>query len=400
MARNIRNNQLEHRANRLKLPIAKKPVFVRIGPGISLGYRRNQTAGTWVLRVADGKGGARTTAIAHADDYADADEQSFLTFFQAQEKVKSMARATSDGRVLKPITVGEAAANYLQVLSVKNARTAYDTRLRLEKHFLPKFREKPVANLTKTMLDNWLASLVVKSSDAEDTRKSKDSANRVLSMVKALLNHAMRDHSHGLKDDSPWRLVKPFNQVSKPRDVRYTEEEVRRIIWGAKDESAANLIRAAFLTGVRYGEMIESLVSGVDLTAKTWTVRGKTGQRSILLQKSAVEFFERLIDGRASDDFLFVRADGRRWKKSDQTRPFKEALFAAGLSTEGSLYALRHTYISIAIEGAVPLTVIAKNCGTSVGMIEKTYAKLLDKAVRDFIEKGAPSLVQTINNNI
>ncbi|MGO9418838.1 MAG: site-specific integrase, partial [Roseiarcus sp.] len=157
MARNIRNNQLEHRANRLKLPIAKKPVFVRIGPGISLGYRRNQTAGTWVLRVADGKGGARTTAIAHADDYADADEQSFLTFFQAQEKVKSMARATSDGRVLKPITVGEAAANYLQVLSVKNERTAYDTRLRLEKHFLPKFSEKPVANLTKTMLDNWLA---------------------------------------------------------------------------------------------------------------------------------------------------------------------------------------------------------------------------------------------------
>ena len=80
-----------------------------------------------------------------------------------------------------------------------------------------------MANLTKTMLDRWLASLVVKSNDAEDTRKSKDTANRVLSMVKALLNHAMRDRSHGLKDDAPWRLVKPFNQVSKPRDIRYTE---------------------------------------------------------------------------------------------------------------------------------------------------------------------------------
>jgi len=217
MARNIRSNQLEHRANRLKLPIAKKPVFVRIGPGISLGYRRNQTAGTWVLRVADGKGGGVTSAIGHADDYDDADGQSFLTFFEAQERAKSVARKTTEGRIFKPITVGEAAANYLQVLSVKNERTAYDTRLRLEKHFLPKFREKPVANLTKTMLDNWLASLVVKSYDTEDTRKSKDSANRVLSMVKALLNHAIRDQSHGLKDDSPWRLVKPFGQVSKPR---------------------------------------------------------------------------------------------------------------------------------------------------------------------------------------
>ena len=47
-----------------------------------------------------------------------------------------------------------------------------------------------------------------------------------------------------------------------------------------------------------------------------------------------------------------------------------------------------------AIEGGVPLTVIAKNCGTSVRMIEKTYAKLLDKAVRDFIERGTPSLAR------
>ena len=156
-------------------------------------------------------------------------------------------------------------------------------------------------------------------------------------MVKALLNHAMRDQSHGLKDDFAWRLVKPFNQVSKPRNVRYTDEEVGKIISSAKDELAADLIKAAFLTGARYGEIAEARVSSVDLAARTWTVQGKTGHRAILLQKSAVEFFERLIDARALDDFLFLRAGGRRWKKSDQTRPFKEALSTAGLSTEGSI---------------------------------------------------------------
>ena len=45
MARRVRNSVLEARSNRLKQPVAKKPVFVRIGPGLSLGYRRNQTAG-------------------------------------------------------------------------------------------------------------------------------------------------------------------------------------------------------------------------------------------------------------------------------------------------------------------------------------------------------------------
>jgi integrase len=257
---------------------------------------------------------------------------------------------------------------------------------------LKKFSDTPVANLTKTMLDSWLASMVVKADNPEDIRKSKDSANRVLSMVKALLNHAIRDQSHGLKDDTPLRLVKPFGQVSKPRDIRYTNEEVLKLINSVDDPSVASLIRAAFLTGARYGEMVESLVSSVDFAAKTWTVRGKTGGRTILLQKSAVEFFEHLIDGRAAEEYLFLRSDGRRWKKSSQTRPFKEALLAAGLPEKGSIYALRHTYISFSIEGGVPLNVIAKNCGTSVRMIEKTYAKLLNDKERAFIEKGTPSL--------
>ena len=55
-------------------------------------------------------------------------------------------------------------------------------------------------------------------------------------------------------------------------------------------------------------------------------------------------------------------------------------------------FALRHTYVSHAIEGGVPLNVIADNCGTSVRMIEKTYAKILAEKRRDFIERGTPSL--------
>jgi hypothetical protein len=73
MARRTRAAPLETRTSRLKLPIAKKPIFVKIGPGASLGYRRNQTVGTWVLRVADGKRGNWTKSIGAADDFADAD---------------------------------------------------------------------------------------------------------------------------------------------------------------------------------------------------------------------------------------------------------------------------------------------------------------------------------------
>jgi integrase len=393
MARKIRNSLLENRTQRLKLPVAKKPVFVRIGPGISLGYRRNQTAGTWVLRVADGQGGARTAAIGFADDHDAADGQKVLHYWQAQDRAKAAARAESGVPGSQPPTVRPVAETYLQWLTAKNGRTAADTRGRLEKHFLLKFGDRPVTSLTKTILDAWLASMVVKSDDAERVRQSKDSANRVLSMVKALLNHAIRDPAYGLIDDSAWRLVRPFHGVSKPRDIRYTDEEVRRLVDMAADQAVARLLTGAFLTGARYGELVGARVAQFDARAKTLRVNvGKTGARTIILQSSAADFLSKIAEVRDPQDFLFVRSNGSQWKKSDQTRPIKDALKSAGLSAEGSIYALRHTYISRAIEGGVPLNIIADNCGTSVRMIEKTYAKILSEKRREFIELGAPSL--------
>jgi integrase len=393
MAWRVRNSVLETRSNRLKLRVAKKPVFVRIGPGLSLGYRRNQTAGTWVIRVANGRGGSRTAAIGFADDHDEADGHRFLDYWQAQERAKIAARRQGGAPGAEPLPVRLAAETYLDWLTAKNPRTAADTRGRLNLHFLRKFGDQSILSLTKTMLDKWLASMVAKSDDPERTRQSKDSANRVLSMVKALLNHAMRDQSNGLTNDSAWRFVKPFHGVSKPRDIRYTNEEVRRLVDNAGDIALANLITGAYLTGARYGELAEARNSHFDARTKTLRVNvGKTGTRTIILQTSAADLFKRLAASRSPEDFLFVRTDGSRWKRSDQTRPTKDALKMAGLPLDGSIYALRHTYVSHAIEGGVPLNVIAENCGTSVRMIEKTYAKILAEKRRDFIERGAPAL--------
>lgn len=394
MARKIRGNDLENRTRRLRLPAARKPVFVRIGPGLSLGYRRNQTAGTWVLRVADGRGGATAVAIGHADDYDPADGCNFLDFWQAQDRAKARARnGGSADSVTRPLTVQQAADVYLAWLSAKNPRTAADTVGRLTKHFLPIFGGRAVGSLTKTLLDRWLSSMVSKADDPEKVRRSKDSANRVLSMVKALLNHAVRDPANGITDDSAWRLVKPFHGVAKPRDVRYTDDEVRRLVGAASGNATADLIRGAYLSGARYGELASALVSHFDPRAKTLRVNvGKTGARTIILQSGAIDFFAGLAGDRGGGAYLFRRNDGSRWKRSDQTRPIKEALRAAKLPEEGSLYALRHTYISRAIEGGVPLNIIADNCGTSIRMIEKTYAKVLAEKRREFIELGAPVL--------
>ena len=93
MPRRIRASNLETRTSRLGLPTAKKPIFVRVSPGVGLGYRRNRTAGTWVVRVADGEGGNWTEAIGVADDYDEANGETTLDYWQAQDKAKARAAA-------------------------------------------------------------------------------------------------------------------------------------------------------------------------------------------------------------------------------------------------------------------------------------------------------------------
>src|SRR5947207_15059264 len=89
MARSTRSSTLETRAARLRLPIAKKPVFVKIAPGVGLGYRRNGTGGTWVARVADGKGAHWTKASGNADDFDHPDGTARLDYWQPQHPART-----------------------------------------------------------------------------------------------------------------------------------------------------------------------------------------------------------------------------------------------------------------------------------------------------------------------
>jgi integrase len=393
MPRRIRSHSLETRSQRHKLPVSKKPLFVRIAPGISLGYRKNQVVGKWVVRVANGLGGSWMTSIGIADDHDNADGKTIFDFWQAQEAAKEKANKDSNQTSNTPITVREAVENYLIVQKGENPRTAADTKGRLEKHFLPQFGSQPVSAITKSALEQWLASLIRQSEDPEVVRRSKDTANRVLTMVKAALNHALRDDNNEIKNDTAWRLVKPYKDAGKPRPTRYTPEEVRKLINNAPNIATANLITAAYLTGARYGELTECRIGDLDLSAGTLQIRvGKTGPRNIILQTDAVRYLSTLITGRDPNDYLLVKSDGSRWKRSEQTRPFAETLQRSGLPSNGTLYGLRHSHISVSIEGGVPLNLIGENCGTSVRMIEKTYAKILDEHRRNFIENGAPRL--------
>ena len=116
MARRVLARRLETGTQRLRFPHPPQAarVFTTIGPGIAIGYRRNTSAGTWVLRVTDGKGGNWTKAIGFADDFADAGGN-VLTWWQAVEKSLRLVRGTDD-EAGRPATVAEVLTAYEQDL--------------------------------------------------------------------------------------------------------------------------------------------------------------------------------------------------------------------------------------------------------------------------------------------
>jgi integrase len=374
------------------MKVRKKPYFVSLGNGLSLGYRRNKNGnGTWVFRRSNGKGGMETKAIGAADDYRDADDNEILTYVQAQTRVLAMGnpnRKPAPGTM----TVEQAFYGYLPSLRGRNQRSANLTEGRVKKHVFPTLGSKKVVDLTTTELDTWLSSVVKKSPDKEVVRKSQDSANRVLSMVKAFLNHAQRDVSNGIPSDDAWRKVKAFHGVAKAREVRYSPEEAKLLISNAETTEFEDLLTGAYLTGGRYEELTDARVKHFDKRGKQLYVYGKTKGRDIILQPDACTHYIALTSGKDPEDYIYLREDGCKWNTSDQVRRINAAIEKSKLDERGSFYSLRHAYISESIERNVPLTVIAQNCGTSVRMIERNYAKVLKEKKREFIEQGAPTL--------
>ena len=67
-----------------------KPYYKVIGQGLHVGYRKGKRAGMWVVRRYAGASTYVVETIAEADDYADADGDKVLTFWQAQDRARRL----------------------------------------------------------------------------------------------------------------------------------------------------------------------------------------------------------------------------------------------------------------------------------------------------------------------
>jgi len=290
-------------------------------------------------------------------------------------------------------TLAQAIASYLEELAARGRPTAETARV-LRCHVLPQFGERQIDTLTRAELRRWHRSLAqqppIQGHRLGTTRRSPATANRILTCLKAALNHAW--HEGEVASDAAWRAVRPFRDAEHPRRDLLTPAEARRLIEACTPEFEP-LVRAALATGCRYGELVRLEVGDFDAAAGTlWIRAGKSGRaRHVAATDEGVVMLRALTRSRARQERLFLRADGASWGASHQHRRMRKACAAAGITPPIGFHALRRSFGSWLARAGVPLQVIAAALGhADTRITERHYAHLQADEVARMVRANVP----------
>jgi integrase len=430
VARTKRSASLDSRNKRLALPIGEL-YMDQVRAGGYLLYRRpkNGSNGIWLVRWYDKDTRKQLQErLGNADDFAEADRLSVLTYEEALEKAEiwfktrsRFAELAAGGEPVPegPYSVADALQDYFADAKRRGMKGYLITQQTSNAHIVPALGAVSVAKLTRRKIEDWHLALAESARRKtgkvreeaehlaaprtdEEKRKRKATANRVLTILKAALNHALA--SNKVMEPAPWRTVKPFRGVDSSR-MRYLSVSEQRKLVEACEGDFRSLVQAALFTGARYSELTRLRVQ--DFNPRNGSVFieiSKSGKsRHIYLTEEAKAWFQGITEGRDSCELLLTRGPVVRtkrkglveeagWAPYDQVYCMHQACEVAKL-TLLTFHELRHTYASALVNHGVPLAYVAAQLGhTDTRMVERYYGHLSPNAQADAIRSLAPKL--------
>jgi site-specific recombinase XerD len=395
MARRIRSRSLENRTNRLKLPVRKKPFTALIAPGISLCYRRNAGAGTWSVKCS---GWLKRFSI--ADDFEDANGDSVMSYWQALDRAKALARR-DEGTTEQLASVAEAIDAYKTDLERRGGYLSNAARLRL--HIPKTMQAKTVALLTEKELHHWRLDLIkggLKPSSADRTAKSLKSA---LNLVAA--------NDDRVKNASAWKegLKAPDDEDAEPRNIILEDQTVVAIVHASYEEDpvfglvmdtlAETGNRESQLFKLKVHDLQDHLAAPRLMMPSSRKGKNRKKNRSITYRPLPIsprlaKALRRHAKGKRLDAPLF----DKMWNLSMRLRPVIERF---KLGDNITPYALRHSSIVRMIRQGVPLRLVAAHHDTSTAQVEKTYSRFIVGDPSEALTRAAlPDLAKPAASNV
>jgi integrase len=387
MARKVSFSALESRSARLRLKIRRRPYGgPTLARGISMMYRRNKTNGTWVLKASDGHGAYWTKGFALADDFEDSDAKNVLTFYQAQDQAKRLARQEDGSAESAPITVDGALTAYKADLTARSANP-YNAEWPLV-HLTSVLLSKPVGMLAATELKKWRDTLL--------NTMAPSTINRLCGCLCAALEQAAQ-HDKRIQNRDAWEVgLAGLPNAQQARNVILSDDTVRAFIGAAYglDHQFGLLTDTLAVTGARPSQAARLRVEDLrdhpvrpKLMMPKSAKGGDRNRSEKRLERYSVPITVQLAvklrvvaRGRADHAPLLLQADGSPWGDNPGAgyhRDVNKIVTAIGADPNATMYALRHSSIARMLLQNVPIRLVASLHNTSIAMIERTYSKYI-----------------------
>jgi integrase len=290
---------------------------------------------------------------------------------------------------------------------------------RLRLHLLPYFRDMTVAEISSGTAQAYRVHRMTKPAEFDEEKEGRSwkppARNTLhneivtLSMVlKSAKRHGKIEQVPDLSDPyrrrskvehRPWFTPNEYKQLYQATRKNATEPKSKRYKWHA--EQLHDFVLFMANTGLRPDEVKHLEFRDVEIVKDDWSgdrileieVRGKRGVGYCKSMPGAVRPFERLRDrprplggfseNGASDNGPAFCA--KPPKPTDKLFPNEFKKMFNGILADNNLkfdrhgkartaYSLRHSYICFRLLEGADIYQIAKNCRTSVEMIEKHYA--------------------------
>src|SRR6187401_3146845 len=398
MARKVSFSALESRSARLKLKVRRRPYSgPSLARGIALMYRRNKTNGTWVLKASTGSNAYWTKGFALADDFEDADAKNVLTFHQAQDAAKKLARGEDGSAESAPITVDGALTAYRADLEARGANSYNAEWPRV--HLSSALLTTPVAVLAAAELKKWRDGLL--------GTMAPSTINRLCACLCAALEQAAQ-HDKRIQNRDAWETgLAGLPNAQEVRNVIISDDKVREFVAAAYriDHQFGLLTETLAITGARPSQAVRLRVEDLHnhpLRPKLMMPKSakggdrnrsakKTERYSVPITSQLASRLKAASKGCLNDPPLLLQSNGSSWDKNpgqNYHRQVNKVVTAIGLDpAEVTMYALRHSSIVRMLLRNVPIRLVASLHNTSVTMIEKHYSRYITEHSIDDITR-------------
>lgn len=374
-------------AARDRLKAQHEPHWLKVSTGSYIGFRKMTatSTGTWIARHRDDETGKTTKRSLGAFEALPPSQRFDAARKAAQDWFDHLAKGgTPTGATIKDVC-----DRYVKHLrKTKGEKAASDTERRFKVYVLDDaaFAATDVSRLTPLQVERWLDRLrerKTKSGGNRGEKRTASSLNRDVTPFRAALNLAHDDAL--VTSDFAWRVkLRPLKDADRRRELYLDRKQRSKLIENAPAD-LAQLLRALSMVPVRPGALAALKVADFDKRLGVLRIPDdKAGAgRGIKLPKATAAFFAAATKNKTPAAPLLARADGAAWNKDSWKWPVKEAVKAAKLPPETTLYTLRHSVLTDLVHAGADLLTVAQVAGTSVRMIEKHYGHMRGNVVAD-----------------